>query len=102
MSMLRIFDVAGSAVSAQSQRLNAVAEGREDTMQLWALPESGSPRSLGIVQNGIKTPRVEASAQALAGASRLAISVEAKGGVSQTQGPRLPYLFSGALVRKAF
>lgn len=86
----------------QLQRLNSVAEGREDTMQLWALPEAGSPHSLGIAQSGIKTPRVAVSEQALTDATRLAISVEAKGGVTEGRGPRLPYLFTGALVRKAF
>jgi anti-sigma-K factor RskA len=85
----------------QLQRLNALAEGREDTMQLWALPEQGSARSLGIVQSSIKTPRVAAGEAALAGAVSLAISVEAKGGVAESQGPRLPYLFTGVLVRKA-
>ncbi|WP_342616333.1 anti-sigma factor [Rhodoferax sp. GW822-FHT02A01] len=85
----------------QLQRLNAVLEGREDSMQLWALPTSGTPASLGVVQSTIKTPRLEIGEQALTNASRLAISVESRGGVPQSQGPRLPYLFSGALVRKA-
>jgi hypothetical protein len=31
----------------------------------------------------------------------LAISVENRGGVSPQQGPRLPYLYQGAIVRKA-
>ena len=38
---------------------------------------------------------------ALAQASQLAISVEDKGGVPESRGPRLPYLFTGALVQKA-
>jgi len=87
--------------AVQLQRLNNVAEGREDTMQLWALLPSGGPRSLGIVQNGIKTPRVAVSEESLTGVSGLAISVEAKGGVQQGRGPRLPYLFTGAWIRKA-
>jgi anti-sigma-K factor RskA len=98
-AMLATLQAGESAV--QLQRLNAVAEGREDTMQLWALPETGSPRSLGIVQSGIKTPRVEFSGQVLTDATRIAISVESKGGVTQSQGPRLPYLFSGGWIRKA-
>ena len=89
------------AESLQLQRLNAVAEGREDTMQLWALSATGSPRSLGILQRGIVTPQVKAGEQALTQVKRLAISVEDKGGVPEGQGPRLPYLFSGAWVRKA-
>ena len=38
---------------------------------------------------------------ALDSATELAISVEAKGGVPGAQGPRLPWLFKGALVLKA-
>lgn len=85
----------------QLQRLNTVSEGREDTMQLWAVSPAGKPVSLGILQSGIKTPRVTLSEQALTGVTQLAISVEAKGGVAAGQGPRLPYLFQGTLVRKA-
>jgi anti-sigma-K factor RskA len=86
----------------QLQRLNSVKEGREDTMQLWAIGKSGSaPRSLGIVESAGKTLRLAASEEALKDVTQLAISVENKGGVPQTQGPRLPYLFQGALVQKA-
>ena len=31
----------------QIQRLNSVLEGREESMQLWALPAGGKPQSLG-------------------------------------------------------
>jgi anti-sigma-K factor RskA len=89
------------AESLQLQRLNSVKEGREDTLQVWALPAQGSPRSLGILQSGIKTPQVKFSEQALTQVERLAISVEPKGGAPEGRGPSLPYLFSGAWVRKA-
>jgi anti-sigma-K factor RskA len=85
----------------QLQRLNAVVEGPEDSMQLWALPTTGAARSLGVMTAKLKTLRLPATEQTLAEISNLAISVENKGGVSDSQGPRLPYLFSGALVRKA-
>jgi anti-sigma-K factor RskA len=85
----------------QLQRLNAVVEGREDSMQLWALNASGNASSLGVVQSTIKTPRLQISEQALTNAKRLAISVESRGGATLSQGPRLPYLFSGAWVHKA-
>jgi anti-sigma-K factor RskA len=45
--------------------------------------------------------RLNAGDADLARAQELAISVEAKGGVSPQQGPRLPYLFSGAVIQKA-
>ncbi|MCF8208492.1 MAG: anti-sigma factor [Rhodoferax sp.] len=85
----------------QLQRLNAVSEGREDSMQLWVLPQSGTPRSLGVLTSKAKTLRLPATATALAGAHQLAISVEVKGGVPESSGPRLPYLFTGPLVQKA-
>ena len=85
----------------QLQRLNAVKEGREDSMQLWALRAGVAPQSLGVVTSKAATLRLPAAATALQGANQLAISVEDKGGVDASKGPRLPYLFQGALVQKA-
>ena len=103
----------------QLQRLNAVKEGREDSMQLWALVPGQPPQSLGVITSKAATMRLPAKAEALEGATSLAISVEDKGGVDAkgsvyadggvdatansgpARGPRLPYLFQGALVRKA-
>lgn len=89
------------AGALQLQRLNDVAEGREDSLQLWALVPGQPPRSLGVVQSKFKTLQISATSSALEGATELAISVEDKGGVSQSQGPRLPWLFKGWLVQKA-
>lgn len=85
----------------QLQRLNSVVEGSEDSMQLWSLPDSGAARSLGVLTPKLKTLRLPANEQTLAGVRKLGMSVEAKGGVSQSQGPRLPYLLTGSLIRKA-
>lgn len=85
----------------QIQRLNNVKEGREDTMQLWALPPGGKPVSLGILESAGKTLRLPATDATLAGVPGLAISVENKGGADAGQGPRLPWLFTGAVVQKA-
>lgn len=85
----------------QLQRLNEVKEGREDSMQLWALQGDQPPRSLGVIESKYKTMQLPAQEAALAGVTQLAISVEAKGGVSPSQGPRLPWLFKGDLVHKA-
>lgn len=98
-AMLVTLDPQGGAL--QLQRLNGVAEGREDSMQLWALVPGQPPRSLGVVESKFKTLQLTATEAALADATQLVISVEDKGGVSQSQGPRLPYLFTGWLVRKA-
>ena len=85
----------------QIQRLNAVTEGREDSMQLWALSDGDPARSLGVLQSKGKTLRLPATERDFASATRLAISVEDKGGVTQAKGPRLPYLFTGSVVQKA-
>lgn len=91
-----------SAGVLQLQRLNNVAEGPEDSMQVWALSGGDKPpRSLGLVLSRYKTIQLPAKADDLNGVTELAISVEEKGGVSDRQGPRLPYLFKGWLVQKA-
>jgi anti-sigma-K factor RskA len=87
--------------SLQLQRLNAVIEGRDDSMQLWALSPGGKPRSLGVLDSRGKTLRLVASDKSFAAVTQLAISVEDKGGVSEATGPRLDYLFKGPLVQKA-
>ena len=85
----------------QIQRLNDVKEGGEDTMQLWAVPATGKPRSLGVLTRSSKTLRLAASEKTFGGISTLAISVENKGGVPEANGPRLPYLFKGVVIQKA-
>jgi len=83
------------------QRLNEVKEGREDTMQLWAVGADQPPRSLGVIASRYKTLQVPLDPQALDGATELAISVENKGGVSADTPPSLPWLFKGWLVHKS-
>ena len=83
------------------QRLNNMVEGPQDTMQLWALSTGHPPRSLGIVQSRIRTSQLPTTETALKTATELAVSVEAKGGVPESVGPRLPYLFKGWLVQRA-
>ena len=85
----------------QLQRLNEVKEGREDSMQLWAVKAGQAPHSLGVIGSKFKTLQLPAQEAALDGVAELAISVEDKGGVAEAQGPRLPWLFKGALVHKA-
>ena len=85
----------------QLQRLNEVKEGREDSMQVWALDASGKPRSLGIVGSKYKTLQMPVLPVDLQGATELAISAENKGGVPDGSAPSLPWLFKGWLVQKA-
>ncbi len=83
------------------QRLNEVKEGREDTMQLWAIGAEGPPRSLGVITSRYRTLQMPVTDQALEAVSELAISVENKGGVAADAAPSLPWLFRGWLVQKS-
>lgn len=85
----------------QLQRLNGVKEGPEDSMQLWALRPGQPMRSLGVLETKLRTLQLPAREADLQDVTELAISVENRGGVPAAQGPRLPWLFKGALVRKA-
>ena len=85
----------------QVQRLTDIKEGQEDSMQLWALDAEGRALSLGVLTPKIKTAQVRVSDKVLSQAKGLAVSVENKGGVEADRPPRLPYLFTGALIKKA-
>jgi anti-sigma-K factor RskA len=83
------------------QRLNNMVEGPQDTMQIWALATGHPPRSLGIIQSKTRTAQLPTTEAALKTATQLAVSVEDKGGVPESVGPRQPYLFKGWLVQRA-
>jgi len=85
----------------QLQRLNEVKEGREDSMQVWAIVGDAAPRSLGVIESKYKTLQLPVLPQDLQGVSSLAISAESKGGVPSGAAPSLPWLFKGWLVQKA-
>lgn len=85
----------------QLQRLNEVKEGREDSMQVWAIAGDTAPRSLGLIESKYKTLQLPVSPDALNGVSSIAISAESKGGVPAGAAPSLPWLFKGWLVQKA-
>lgn len=97
--LLVTFDPADGALALQ--RVGAVAEGREDAMQLWAVNDKGRPQSLGLLARGVKTLRIPVQAAQLEAAAQLGISVENVGGVADAQGPSLPWLFKGAWLKKA-
>jgi len=63
-AMLATFDPGEGTL--QLQRLNSVKEGREDTMQLWAVTPGQVPRSLGVLTASGKTHQVPMSEAALA------------------------------------
>lgn len=83
------------------QRLNDVKEGREDSMQVWAIASDAAPRSLGVIESKYKTLQMPVSEDALQGVTELAVSAENKGGVPAGASPSLPWLFKGWLVQKS-
>ena len=68
------------------------------SLELWALPASGAPKSLGLVSGEEKgTLKLASAAEtSLAEVPRLAVSLEPKGG-SPTGAPTGPVLFTGRL-----
>lgn len=72
----------------------------EKSLELWALPKSGAPKSLGLVAEGQKhVLQLAAIAdQSLGEIPALAVSLEPKGG-SPTGAPTGPVLFTGPCVK---
>lgn len=81
------------------QRVGHFQETQQQSLQLWALPPQGAPRSLGVIGHSklAHIPAAETEVQAI---PTLAISLEPKGGVPSATGPTGPVLFTGALIRR--
>jgi len=72
--------------------------GPDKSLQLWALPQGGGPRSLGVLGDGTVV-RLPAGSGEVNQVPALAISLERKGGVAPGMGPSGPVLFKGALLQ---
>nr|WP_232533374.1 MULTISPECIES: anti-sigma factor [Ramlibacter] len=94
-AVLVTFDVRSSTLTLR--RVGDFREGAERSLQLWALPATGGPRSLGVLGEG-GVVRLGAEEQAVREVPTLAISLEPKGGVPSERGPTGPVLFKGALL----
>lgn len=96
-SMLVTFDPKNGQLLLQ--RLGGFQEASDRSLQLWALPPSGGPRSLGVVGHDA-LPRLSAAEADIQGAPVLAISLEPLGGVPGEGGPTGPVLFTGPLIKR--
>jgi anti-sigma-K factor RskA len=94
-SVLVTFDPKHNTLTLK--RLGTFQEGPDKSLQLWALPPSGGPRSLGVL-GGNAVVKLTAAEAEVKQAPALAISLEPKGGVPSERGPTGPVLFKGALL----
>lgn len=74
--------------------------GPDKSLQLWALPQSGGPKSLGVLGEGTVI-RLPAGSGEVNNVPALAVSLEPRGGVPAGSGPSGPVLFKGALLQTA-
>ena len=81
------------------QRVGGYTEAGDKSLQLWALPPAGGPRSLGVL-GADKVLSLTAAEGDVREVPTLAISLEPKGGVPSAGGPTGPVLFKGALIQK--
>ena len=96
-SVLVTFDPKSKRLTLQ--RVGGFQEASDRSLQLWALPGAGAPRSLGVLSPE-KLLRLAADVQDVNEVPTLAISLEPKGGVPSAGGPTGPVLFKGALIQK--
>ncbi|WP_157267540.1 anti-sigma factor [Azohydromonas aeria] len=90
---------AGDGRSLVTRPLLPVSVAQDRTLELWALPPQGAPRSLGLISpEGVTVlPRERLPAAVLGpGTAALAVSLEPTGG-SPTGAPTGPVLYSGRL-----
>jgi anti-sigma-K factor RskA len=95
-SMLVTFDPRHNTLTIK--RVGGFQEASDKSLQLWALPAAGGPRSLGVLGGG-GVVRLATAQQQIGDAPALAISLEPLGGVPGEGGPTGPVLFKGALLQ---
>lgn len=94
--LLVTFDAGEGTLTVK--RVGAFREAADRSLELWALPPAGAPRSLGVLDHA-GTVRLPAGAESLRDVPALAVSLEPRGGAPRGSGPTGPVLFKGAWVR---
>ena len=97
-SMLVTFDQKNNRLVLK--RVGGFQEQLDKSLQLWALPPAGGPKSLGVLSNDAVV-RLTAVGSDVQQVPTLAVSLEPKGGVPSAGGPTGPVLFKGALIETA-
>lgn len=97
-SMLVTFDPKSQKITLK--RVGNFREQADKSLQLWAIPQSGGPKSLGVLGTDAVI-RLAATGNDVQQVPVLAISLEAKGGAPAGSGPAGPVLFKGALLETA-
>jgi anti-sigma-K factor RskA len=94
--MLALFDPKHNTLTLQ--RMGNFQEGPEKSLQLWAVPPSGAPRSLGVLAEQ-PVLRLTAAEQVVGQSPLFAITLENKGGVPEGTAAQGPLIWKGAVLR---
>jgi anti-sigma-K factor RskA len=87
-----VASISGDGASLVTRAIAPVSVQADRSLELWAVPSTGTPRSLGLLPGGSGT--VALRAKVLAGADTLAVTLEPAGG-SPTGLPTGPIVYAG-------
>jgi len=87
-----VASISGDGTTLVTRPITPVALRADRSLELWAVPTQGAPRSLGVLPGGSGV--VALKGKVLAGADTLAVTIEPAGG-SPTGAPTGPIVYAG-------